>query len=315
MLVFQCHAKPVTAVAYHPNGRELLCGGAGGIRTWCLAAGEVRAEWAALPGGIGEFTFAPDGTAVVVCGGQGKIDLRRWPDGAVLQRYDPTEIRPAADDPRERDDAPTLRRTIHHVTFSYAHRIAVGAHSPSLNGPARVYLWKVDAPPVRRHLWDHADAVGSVALAPGGRWVASASKIEGRVVIGDAATGDRVTTWQPPGPVGVVRFVDDARLLAAVGDNVVCFDVSAGRVVWTLRGHRDYVTSMTIAPDGRTLVTASADETVGVWSIPDRKLVRQFPWAVNLDARNGVAVAPDGCTAAAAGRDGGVLVWDLDPTT
>ena len=41
-----------------------------------------------------------------------------------------------------------------------------------------------------------------------------------------------------------------------------------------LTGHTDVVTAVAFTPDGRTLVSASLDDTVRVWDLPTRHLLR-----------------------------------------
>ena len=86
-------------------------------------------------------------------------------------------------------------------------------------------------------------------------------------------------------------------------------DVSTGNVLSILRGHQSRVVAMALAPDGRTVATASWDSTVRIWGLPggdERQVFRA--------QRQGVyslALSPDGRTLAAAGADGTVTLWHL----
>ncbi|MGH3687572.1 MAG: TIR domain-containing protein [Pseudonocardiaceae bacterium] len=81
----------------------------------------------------------------------------------------------------------------------------------------------------------------------------------------------------------------------------------------TLRNHTGAVFAVVFAPDGRTLATASADQTVRLWDLSDRDRVRQLgpPLTGHTGSVNGVAFSPDGRTLATTGADHTVRLWDL----
>ena len=73
---------------------------------------------------------------------------------------------------------------------------------------------------------------------------------------------------------------------------------------------------MAFAPDGHTLATASADQTVLLWDVTDPARPRRLgdPLTGHTDAVYAVAFAPDGHTLATASDDQTVLLWDVtDP--
>ena len=77
----------------------------------------------------------------------------------------------------------------------------------------------------------------------------------------------------------------------------------------TLRGHRDWVESVTWSPDGKKLASASRDGTVRIWDATTGKEV------LTLTAHNGAAVSvawsPDGRHLASGGADDKtVKIWD-----
>ena len=126
-------------------------------------------------------------------------------------------------------------------------------------------------------LTGHTGAVDSVAFAPDGHTLATAS-FDRTVRLWDLTDRTRPTPLGPP-----------------------------------LTGHTSFVDSVAFAPDGHTLATASFDQTVRLWDLTDRTHPSSLgpPLTGHTSAVDSVAFAPDGHTLATASADQTVRLWDL----
>src|SRR5262249_18086016 len=76
---------------------------------------------------------------------------------------------------------------------------------------------------------------------------------------------------------------------------------------YDLEGHKYSVTSVAFSPDGRTLASASADQTVKLWDVQSRKEIKTLEG--HKDYVLSVAFSPDGRTLASASGDRTVRLW------
>lgn len=64
--------------------------------------------------------------------------------------------------------------------------------------------------------------------------------------------------------------------------------------LWILRGHSNSVSCAAFSPDGKTLVTASLDQTVRIWDVATRKTLRQLTGFADPLQRSSIAFSPNG---------------------
>jgi WD40 repeat protein/serine/threonine protein kinase len=84
----------------------------------------------------------------------------------------------------------------------------------------------------------------------------------------------------------------------------------AGFPLLSFTGHSGPVRSVAIAPDGRTALSASEDQTLELWDLNTGKELRTFTG--HSGPVRSVAIAPDGHTALSGSQDKTLKLWDLN---
>ena len=105
-------------------------------------------------------------------------------------------------------------------------------------------------------------------------------------------------------------------MTAAEGNDVTVLDVTTGRPVQVLRGHRAVVMNVAFSRDGRLLASCDGDLAgndpgeIKVWDVASGHEIQSF--RSHTDPIFCVAFSPDGKRLVSASQDNTIKVWDLE---
>jgi len=303
-------AVPITALAFAPDGGEVAVAGYHEVNLWRPAEVAPARRLRGLPERIYDVAYSPDGTWLATAGGDpgqyGAInlwvaepgggakairDLWEGSDCAFAVAFSPDgKLVAGAGADRairvwEAASGKLLATIEDHADWVLD--VAFSPDGKRLASASRDKTSKVFDVLKREALVTfpgHAEAVNAVAFAPDGKAVAS------------GGADNKVRLWNPDddgkpiralegfaGAVFRVVYHPDGKLLACSADKTVrVFDPATGAQVRSLTGHGDYVYSLAVARDGKTLASGGWDGEVRLWNYADGKPAGLFLAAPGL---------------------------------
>jgi WD40 repeat protein len=300
------HAGPVRAVAYSPDGRTLATAGNDKtVRLWDPATGNARRALTGHTDWVTALCFSPDGRTLATASADRTVRLWDPFTGEERARLPAQSVAVAA--LAFSPDGGLL-------AFGTSQVVPESTHPLGLFGGwqgGEVKLWDLasGAPPTT--LPGHRSGVLSLAFAPDGQTLASASG-DHTVKLWDLSRHrERATLEGHTGAIFAVAFAPDGQTLAtgSIDQTARLWDAATGEARATLRAHTGPVLAVAFAPRGRILATAGADQVIKLWGTADHAehaAIRGhvgYVWSL--------AFAGDGRSLATASWDGTTRVWDV----
>jgi WD40 repeat protein/predicted Ser/Thr protein kinase len=217
---------------------------------------------------IRKVAFSPDGSSLAVTRVGGKIQLLDVADGKVLVNFSRRSPRPVS-------------------AFSVAFS-ADGKRIASADGYGAV-VWDVATAGEIVSIVGRSGAVYSVTYYPDGSRFATSGE-DGLVRVFDAATFQESLRLKGEN----VAISPDGTRIASSDDNTMrLWDSATGQELLVCTGHTGRVTSISFAPDGSRVASASADGTVRVWDVRNGETI-VIIGPGSKDVFSSVTFSPDG---------------------
>lgn len=271
------HSGALNAVAYSPDGRLALTGGADGTaRLWDVNVGRELRILAGHRGPVTSVAFAPDGRTAATAGVDGTARLWELATGKELHRFEGHVGR------------------VNAVAFTPDAKSVVTAGDDKT-----VRIWDLSTGSEVRRL-DHVEEVRAAAVSPDARLIA-AGCAGGTTYLWDARTGREVRRYiGHKDAVVAVAFAPDgsALLTGSLDTSARLWSMESAQELRRFTGQTQGLTSVGFSPDGRLVVAGGRDSSTTLWQVQTGRMLARLmyfsdgTWAVvdadgRYDASNG----------------------------
>jgi WD40 repeat protein len=283
----------ICSVAFSPDGRNLATKlyhsdflSNRGLVLWDLSAGSPIRSYEGPGGGVVPIKFDAGGNFIVASDGY-LWDLR----GGKARRLGGDRVLASA-------------------ISSDGRLIATGVGRP----PTEVLLWDAHTGDKVRTLSSDTKTGKALRFKKDGKTLLAASVDS--IQMWDIDSGQLVQeTRLECGAYGCFAYNEDAGLFAVTqcGDSdphsIQLLDAGTGRLIRQLSGHDAAIWSIDISPDGRLLISSSADMTIKLWDVNSGDLLATLRGHTKIV--RSVVFSPDGKTIASGGGDNEAKIWSI----
>jgi len=273
------HTKPLTRAIFSPDSKFVVTASAdNSVRVWDSLDGKLITEFRGHSQAVNDVEFSPDGQFIVTA--DDDQTARLWPFH-----------------PGERGMGSTIESWDHSAAVTSVATSPDGSEMAATTRDGKLWL---DGVGLQRsmplsYLVDRSAKVADVRFSPDGKSIATTRGAAGVIynidalhVFVDSSRSEFIYQAAPPPGEKKPSEPDSVKL----------------------EGHTGDINSIAFSPDGRFVVTASADGTARVWEAATGKSVGELRGHTN--SVNSASFSPDGKFIVTASDDATVRLWDAN---
>ncbi|XP_063903717.1 U5 small nuclear ribonucleoprotein 40 kDa protein [Zophobas morio] len=164
----------------------------------------------------------------------------------------------------------------------------------------------------------HTTFVNSVQGARRGPQLMVSGSDDTTVKLWDIRKKQAITTFNSNYQVVAVEFNDTAEQIfsAGIDNDIKVWDIRNHEIIYTLKGHTDTVTGLSLSPDGSYLLSNSMDNSLRIWDVrpyaPQERCVKVFTGHQHNFEKNLLRCSwsKDGSKVSAGSADRFLYIWD-----
>jgi WD40 repeat protein len=304
---------PVTAMAFSPDGKNLVTGGNHELTVWESATGKLTKRLRTRAERAHAMVFHSDGNLIVAGGRPGQEgDIRVYDLRAAGKIEGSVTLLDGVSDPKvmkkqllDSDDSVLCL-----VLSPDGNLLGAGGCDRTIR------VWDVSAgaasAKLEQTIDNHADWIFGLAFDAEGNQLLSASR-DKTAKIWDLLQKESVTTFpEHQAIVYGVAWSKDGKLAYSAGADKQLRQWNAkpqGKQLKVLGGHNEEILKVIENPTQTLIVTAGADKSVKLWDLANPKNSKTFQGLT--DQVFSAALSPDAQTLAAGDYNGEVRIWNI----